>query len=145
MELKRWLSIVGVLTVAVVAAIFFAACGGDGDNGSGGGTVVVTLDEFTVSSDKETIGAGTVTFEVTNDGEVSHNLNVIKTDLDAGDLPVADSIVDEALVDVVDKTDDIDTGSSASVSVELEAGSYVLICNVPTHYEAGMTVAFTVE
>ena len=44
-------------------------------------------------------------------------------------------------------------GSSASIVLDLEAGAYVLICNIAeeedgeleSHYELGMTAAFTVE
>ena len=35
-------------------------------------------------------------------------------------------------------------GSSQDLKVNLAAGKYVLICNLPAHYKQGMHTAFTV-
>ncbi len=41
--------------------------------------------------------------------------------------------------------DDIESGSSKSTTKDLAAGKYVLICNLPGHYQKGMRVGFTVQ
>jgi hypothetical protein len=71
-------------------------------------------------------------------------LRVIATDLAPDSLPVSEGIVDEAALDVVGETDDINPDDSEELQVELAEGAYVLICNVPAHYEGGMYTGFEV-
>ena len=61
---------------------------------------------------------------------------------------------DDALVDQAWATDnDIEVGDTASLTVDLEAGSYVAVCNIveeedgetESHYQEGMRASFTVE
>ena len=72
---------------------------------------------------------------------------MISTDLAPDQLPVDPEtfavITDD--LDVVATSGQIEAGESAEVTAELEAGSYVLICNIPTHYEGGMYTTFTVQ
>ena len=110
-------------------------------------SVDVSLSEFMVEPSVDSVPAGTVTFNVSSDGAIFHNLKVVATDLAPDALPLDDTgfAVDEEQVTVVGSTADLEAGEAEELTVELEAGSYVLICNVPTHYDVGMTVAFTVE
>ncbi len=111
-------------------------------------TVDVTLTEFVLDPSANAAPAGIVRFNVSSDGAIFHNLKVIETDLAPNALPTDDTIfsVDEEQVDVVATTADLNPGEQETLSVELAAGSYVLICNVPGgHYQGGMTAAFTVE
>jgi len=54
-------------------------------------------------------------------------------------------------MEVIDEIEDIAVGDTADVTVTLEAGSYVLLCNIydetelEAHYDMGMYMAFTVE
>ena len=155
---KRWFSVVGV-AVVLSLALLVAACGGDDDDGNGGNgdtepppgdvstSLDVVLDEFSVSASLDSAGVGTVTFSLTNDGTMPHNFKVIATDLAADALPVIEDefIVDEGAVDVLAASADLDVGGTEDVSLDLAAGSYVLICNIPGHYESGMFTAFTVQ
>jgi mono/diheme cytochrome c family protein/uncharacterized cupredoxin-like copper-binding protein len=113
-----------------------------------GATIVnVTLKEFTVTPDSSSVSAGAVEFHVTNGGAAPHNFRIIKTDLAPDKLPVANSQVDETQVNVVARSSGnfIAVGASDVVSANLTPGNYVLICNVPTHYQSRMHVAFTVQ
>jgi uncharacterized cupredoxin-like copper-binding protein len=79
--------------------------------------------------------------------------------LDAAGAELAvleDGSVDEAQADIVDEIeeDQLQAGDSASLDVDLEAGSYVLLCNLveteesgetESHYAEGMHTDFTVE
>jgi uncharacterized cupredoxin-like copper-binding protein len=127
---------------------------------AGGTTVNVTLQEWVVLPDAESAPAGEVTFVVTNDGpDDVHEFVIIKADVDPGDLPTdATGAVDETGVqfqsgemEVIDEIEDLAVGDTQEVTVTLEAGNYVLICNVysadeqEAHYAEGMRVAFTVE
>ena len=100
-----------------------------------------------MGSSAGSVPAGTVTFNVSSDGAIFHNLIVVATDLAPDGLPVDGALfaVDEQQVEVVASTADLDPGDTEELTVDLAAGDYVLICNIPTHYSAGMTVAFTVE
>ncbi len=40
---------------------------------------------------------------------------------------------------------DMDRGKSKSLTLNLSAGDYVLICNIGQHYRAGMRTNFTVR
>jgi hypothetical protein len=56
-------------------------------------------------------------------------------------------------VEVVDEVEDIASGSTADLRVDMEAGAYVLLCNLveeedgetESHFEEGMHTGFTVE
>jgi methionine-rich copper-binding protein CopC len=118
-------------------------------------TVDVTLQEWAVVVDDTSVPTGEITFSVTNDGPNDvHEFVIIRTDLDPGDLPTdATGTVDEAGagMEVVDEIEDLAVGDTQEVTVTLEAGSYVLLCNIysadedEAHYAEGMRIAFTVE
>jgi uncharacterized cupredoxin-like copper-binding protein len=113
------------------------------------GEVVVDLidPQFGLTVNPASAAAGDVTFAVTNAGTIIHNLRVIQTDLDPADLPLDSSgfQVDETQVNVVGELAEFPSGQTETLDLTLESGSYVLICNVSTHYEQGMHAAFTVE
>jgi hypothetical protein len=137
--------------VLVVAVAFgLAACGG-------GGTVAVTLQEFSVLPESDTASAGEVTFEATNEGPNDpHELVVIRTDLAPDALPTTEEGgVDEEGegIEVIGEIEEFPVGETESATFDLEAGSYVLICNIveeedgelESHYVEGMRTAFAVE
>jgi hypothetical protein len=115
---------------------------------TGGGVNVTLMDpSFSLTVDPASAAAGPVTFNVTNGGTIIHNFRVIKTELDPGSLPL-DSTgfqVDETLVNVVGKLAEFPSGATKPLELTLEAGDYVLICNVATHYDQGMHATFKVE
>jgi uncharacterized cupredoxin-like copper-binding protein/mono/diheme cytochrome c family protein len=108
--------------------------------------VAISLAEWMVSPDPVSIAAGPVNFQVTNDGTTIHNFRVFRTDLAPDALPLDGTRVDEEsdALDVVGGfTDSLQAGASRVAPVEsLEAGAYVLICNIPGHYQQGMFVGF---
>jgi mono/diheme cytochrome c family protein len=114
---------------------------------AGATKVAVSLTEFKVTTDIASAPAGGVEFDLTNIGSAPHNFRIIKTELDPTKLPVANSQVDESQVDVVGgfTTPGIQAGENRVVPANLVPGNYVLICNVPTHYQSGMHIAFTVQ
>jgi hypothetical protein len=134
----------------VVGLVAFTACGG------GGGTVAVTLQEYAVLPEEDSIGAGEVTFEAENTGpDDDHEFVVIRTDLAPDALPTAeDGSVDESGegIEVIGEIEEFPPGTTESATFDLEAGAYVLICNVveetdegvEAHYSLGMHAAFEV-
>ena len=138
-HVRRWLVVPMVLGLALVTA----GCSSDDDGGVG-----VTLADFTITADPDSASAGEVTFDVTNDAEQTHEFVVFQTDLAADQLPTEEGgDVDEAGegVELVDEIEDIEGGSTQSLTVNLDSGSYVLICNLPGHSGQGMHAGFTVS
>jgi uncharacterized cupredoxin-like copper-binding protein len=113
------------------------------------GAISVTFTDppFKMVADPASGATGSVTFVVTNNGSVIHNFRVIKTELDPVKLPIDSSgfQVDETQVNVVQRGKELDPKASETVTVQLQAGKYVLICNIPAHYQGGMHTAFTVQ
>jgi uncharacterized cupredoxin-like copper-binding protein len=110
----------------------------------GGDGILVDLTEFSVSPNPGSAPAGPTTFTANNVGAISHNLHVIATDLAPDALPVVGGEVDLNGLDEVGATDLIDPLASEELQVELTEGTYVLICNVPAHYDQGMYAGFDV-
>lgn len=102
---------------------------------------------FVIVPHEDAVSAGTVTFNVVNRDTTEHNLLVIRTDFPPDELPVdpASAVVAESAVDVVARVDAFVPGEPVPLTVELEPGPYVLICNVPTHYVLGMHAPLTVD
>ena len=118
-------------------------------SGSGSATTVAaTESEFKVDLGSTTAPAGSVTFHIKNGGTTLHEFVVVRTDLSADKLPLASSApeVDEDSdkLHSVDEVEDIAVGATADLKVDLPAGHYVVICNVPGHYSSGMHADFTV-
>jgi uncharacterized cupredoxin-like copper-binding protein len=140
------------LTVCSLAAsllLLGAACSSDDNGGSSsGGSVSVTEKDFNIALDPTTASAGSVTFNIHNDGPSTHEFVVFKSDLAPDKLPTAsDGTVDEEGegVTAVDEQEDIESGADATLTVDLDAGSYVVICNLPGHYGQGMHASITVS
>lgn len=119
------------------------------------GAIAVELNEHDIVASPGTADAGEVTFDLENSGEETHEFVVVKTDLAADDLPTADdgSFVEDDL-EVVDEIEDLATGASQSLTLDLEAGRYLLACNIveeeengelESHFELGMHSTFTVS
>ena len=132
--------------VAAALALGLAACGDDDDDegaGTGTGTtgtqaeepaptgpasetIALTETEFKIDPAKVDVKKpGVVEFQVENAGGVTHALEVESEDLEA-------------------ETEDIAPGDSATLKVDLPAGTYELYCPIGDHEEQGMTGELTV-
>lgn len=138
-------------SVIVLLTVLLAACGGSssgasgGSAGSGGTAVTVELSDFKVKPSVPTAKAGKVDFQIRNTAAMLHDLKVLKTDLDEDKLPI-DSAKAMAKEDgKIGAMENIPAGALRTLSLDLPAGKYVLICNVAGHYQLGMHVAFKVE
>ena len=123
-----------LVVIAILVPFGLVACGDDDDEetpaagGEGGEqTVAVSETDFAIDPANPTVQAGTVTFEVTNDGQAPHNLEVegegIEEELEA----------------------DLEAGESGTLTVELQPGTYEWYCPVGNHAEMGMEGELTVE
>jgi uncharacterized cupredoxin-like copper-binding protein len=126
---------------AVMLGLVAASCGG-------GGGIGATLADYSITLDESSGDAGDLTFDVTNDAEQTHEFVIFQTDLAEDALPTNDEgDVDEEGdgITLIDEIEDIEAGSDRSLTVSLDAGNYVFICNVPGHYRQGMHTTFTVS
>ncbi len=149
--------LVGLLFI--VGSLAVIACGGDG--GGSGNTVAISMDDqggtYTMVASPASIPAGSVTFDIENVGLIAHEFKVVKLNeagmaADLADLPTEDNLIFET-VDMVDGVGtilgslleaDLPADGSDELTLDLEAGEYMLLCNVATHYELGMWSEFTV-
>jgi uncharacterized cupredoxin-like copper-binding protein len=136
-------------SAGIVLVVAAAGCG------NGGGTVDVTLQEFSIATDPTSIDAGEVDFSATNEGpDDTHEFVVFKTDLALTDLPVDENgavVEDGEGVELIGEIEDVEVGDTKSVTLDLEAGNYVFICNIwdeeeqEAHYQEGMRTSFVVN
>jgi uncharacterized cupredoxin-like copper-binding protein len=123
------------------------ACGSFSPGASGG--VGVTEHDFGITLDPTEGAAGSTTFNIQNQGPSTHEFVVFKTDIPQDQLPLnkEGTEVDEDAsgLTAVDEVEDIAACSTGTLEADLQAGSYVMICNITSHYGLGMHAAFTVS
>jgi uncharacterized cupredoxin-like copper-binding protein len=90
---------------------------------------------------------GVVTFKVTNTStDTIHEMIVMYMADPTKPLPYIDNEnkVDEDKAGDKGEVSELDPGKSGSLTVNLKAGKYLLICNVVGHFAAGMWTPFEV-
>jgi len=103
---------------------------------------------MSVRVDKTSVKAGPVTLDVTNwSRSIVHEVLVVAVDSPDAPLPYdySKQTVIESQVKMLGETAELQPNASKSIELTLLPGSYFLLCNVPGHYAAGMTVPFTVS
>jgi len=101
-----------------------------------------------MSLDHATVAAGRVTFRAKNQSKnLIHEVIVVKIDPKKPALPY-----DEKKGEVIEKQihhlgeiSDLKPGASGAITLSLKPGSYLLICNQPGHYKAGMVANLLVN
>ena len=144
----------GITSATVAMAVLLLSAAGCGDDDDDEGAEVdVVVSEFIVDPSEDSVDAGEVTFAIDNQGGETHEFLVVEA-ASADDLPVDDDgAFDEEADGVVDEVEDIEAGDTAELTLDLEAGDYVLLCNVvededgevESHFAEGMHADFTVE
>jgi uncharacterized cupredoxin-like copper-binding protein len=162
-HLTRTTSRLLLASIAVLAAGLLLACSSSDDEATATATsadgtatassgsegdqtdVAATLADFTITLDTDTAAAGQVHFSAKNDGPSPHELVIIRSDAAPDGLEVTDGVVDEESVDFVGEIEEFPAGEDRTAAFNLDAGKYILICNIAGHYQLGMHVAFTVN
>lgn len=98
----------------------------DTEADAAGGAIPVSAVEMAFEGLPESVPAGTVEFELTNDGSMPHDITIEGVN---GDQPLAS----------------VEAGESATGSAELEPGEYTVYCSVGNHRASGMEATLVVE
>ena len=91
--------------------------------------------------------AGSVTFQVSNKSQsLVHEFIVVKTDaaLDALPYNQEENEVQEDSLNDLGEVEDLNPGTSGTLTLDVAPGQYVLLCNEAGHFKAGMAHGFTV-
>jgi uncharacterized cupredoxin-like copper-binding protein len=97
---------------------------------------------------QHTIKAGSVTFEVKNNSEKTiHEMLVLPIKDATTPLPYTknESRLDENKTNSLGEVSELDPGKSGTLTLTMNPGKYLLTCNVPGHYAAGMWTLLTVS
>jgi uncharacterized cupredoxin-like copper-binding protein len=143
----------GTFTLTLTPGHYVLICNEPGHYAAGMHTTLtvanyvgVTLQEMSIALQTNSVPAGPTIFDVTNAGTVTHELVVIRTDLAFDKLPANPEEAGKVEEDgSLGESGDITAARSSSFLLTLSPGKYVLICNEPGHYAAGMRIAFTVK
>jgi uncharacterized cupredoxin-like copper-binding protein len=144
---SRW-RFAALFAIGAALVVPIAGCGGDDDDGDtgadtgaatqaatttggaaggGGETVDMSLTDFALNPADPTVKAGSVTFNVTNDGQAPHALEV---EGPGGEV----------------ETETLDAGGSEKLTVDLsKPGTYTMYCPVGNHRDMGMEGQVTVQ
>jgi uncharacterized cupredoxin-like copper-binding protein len=134
-----------LLVVGTAIAVPVVGCGGSSDDdttsnaatqasttasggGGAGGSVDLTATDFKFDPSDPTVKSGEVTFNLKNDGQTQHSLEI--EDVNGEDVEIEG---------------DVSPGSSGTLKANLKPGTYEFYCPVDSHKEMGMTGEITVK
>jgi len=104
-----------------------AAPSASASSGGGGGastTINATEKDFAIAIDNSSVPAGSVTFKINNAGPSPHNISI---------------------KELKKTSDTFDASKGGDFKVDLPAGTYTIICNIPGHEQLGMHTMLTVK
>lgn len=103
------------------------ASGSGSVNSTGSTAIIATETEYHIALSEKRAGAGPVTIEANNSGQVTHDLVV--------NGPAVNN----------QKTALLSPGQKATLKLTLQAGTYDIYCDIPGHKQAGMDATLTVS
>ncbi len=110
--------------------------------------VKLTLSNYTIVADVNTVTATAVALTVTNEDDAPHNVVLLRSLLPPDQLPTTGIRLDEASPDIVvlAGTPPLSSGATETLSVVADPGTYVLVCTIPHHYvRSRMFATFSVR
>lgn len=120
------------------------------------GTVNVTLEDASeggnlagmkMTATPDSVPAGRITIQATNKSQaLVHEVIVVRPPANNAPLPYdaqKGEVIEKRIKDL-GEVSDLPPGKTGSLTVRLTPGIYLLICNQPNHYKAGMWTKLTV-
>ena len=112
-------------------------------------TINVTAKEMVFQLSSGTAPAGFVEFIVKNEGTKPHEFVVLKNDLPNKKLPLKGGNLDEDVKGFKNlgeiSESKLRSGATQTLKLNLTPGRYLLVCNLPGHFQAGMRKEFIVK
>jgi uncharacterized cupredoxin-like copper-binding protein len=109
--------------------------------------IQVTEKDMAILLSSPSAPAGPVDFVTKYIGPSPHEFLVVKTDFPVDKLPLKGGRLDEKAkgIEVIDEIEvkDLPNGANKTLRVNLRPGKYLLVCNIPSHFRAGMLTPFT--
>ena len=105
-----------------------------------------SIESMIVKTDQRSIKAGPVRFVVSNDSKaLIHEMIVVSVAEPNTPLPYdrKDDRVIESKIKDLGEAPDLKPGEKKTLSLTLKPGDYILMCNQPDHYKAGMKANLT--
>jgi uncharacterized cupredoxin-like copper-binding protein len=130
-----------VLAVVVVVGLAAVAVGAALAGGSSSAKLSMKLREMSISPTRVHAPTGNVTLTARNLGSIEHELVVVRAPR-SGKLRIDHYRADEAAA--VGEVEELAPGKTGHVTLKLKAGRYVLLCNIPGHYQLGMSAELIV-
>ena len=137
MKTRVWLAFAACL-LAVTLLLPGAALGHKGP-----ATVRVTIKEWTFTPSVPSVGPGKVTFVVRNAGTMEHEFVVLRSNLPPLRLPMEGNQAKE--IGMRGEIEEFGPGLTKRLTLTLKRGKYVLLCNLPGHYNKGQAVRLIVR
>lgn len=108
-------------------------------------TTDIVLSEWTLAA-PDLLAGGEQIWSMKNAGVLLHEVLIIRTALDPAELPTSNGIVelDQITGTLIAEVAEVTPDRIVDAPITLEPGRYVLICNLPGHYQSGMSSALTV-
>jgi uncharacterized cupredoxin-like copper-binding protein len=113
------------------------------DASSGG-----NLEGMKMTATPDSVKPGRVTIHATNQSQgLVHEVIVARAPANGAKLPYDEKTgrVIEKRISDLGEVSDLPPGKSGALTLTLAPGNYLLICNQPNHYKAGMWTALTVS
>jgi uncharacterized cupredoxin-like copper-binding protein len=138
-----------VLAVPAAAALLVAGCGSSDNesaaspNHAAANAVTIKATEYAFAPSAVTVKAGKVKLTLDNEGKIEHEVVLLKGGQAAGSLKVKGGRVSEDTS--VGEVSETAAGAKKSVTLDLQPGRYVLVCNIAGHYQGGMFGTLTVR
>jgi len=102
---------------------------------------------MSVRTNVTSVKAGKITFEVTNlSRSIVHEIIVVPVENANAPLPYDYSTgqIPGKQIKMLGQTEEMQPNAEKTITLDLKPGIYLLICNVPGHYAAGMWTPLTV-
>jgi len=137
--------IIKLLTPLALLAILVASCGGAPEAAPTDSQVVAEMTDYKITVNVPSAKAGKIKIGVRNLAAMEHSFEVIKTDLPQDKLPVDGASAKAKEDGKVGEIKSLPAGKSGAVTLDLQPGKYVFMCNIAGHYQLGMHTGFTID